>query len=106
MSKYPNPCDKCDRVHCSNYRTCPEFLKYFRTIWKQIHGYAAHHYRNCKKAKSEKFTYEHPDIIRQYLEKGPCEHCQSEQICETPCGTYWNWWDARMEWLKRRWGIC
>lgn len=52
MSKYPNPCDKCDRVHCSNYRTFPEYLKYFRTIWKQIHGYPARHYRNCKKTKS------------------------------------------------------
>ena len=55
--------------------------------------------------KREKFVYEHPDIIRRYLEKGPCEHCQMANVCETTCGAYWNWWDARMEWLKRRWGI-
>lgn len=106
MSNYQNPCNKCGRSDCSSYRNCAAYLKYVRTIWNQFNKYPARAYRKFKSAPSEKFIYEHPDIIRRYLEKGPCEHCQLKQNCETPCLAYWNWWDARMEWLKRRWGIC
>jgi radical SAM protein with 4Fe4S-binding SPASM domain len=55
--------------------------------------------------KREKFVYEHPDIIRRYLEKGPCEHCQMANVCETTCGAYWNWWDARNTVLKKKYGM-
>ena len=55
--------------------------------------------------KREKFIYEHPDAIRRYLEKGPCEKCPNADLCDTPCFSYWLWWDARMEWLKRRFGM-
>ena len=104
---YPNPCESCDQMpDCTSYRKCSRWLKYFRTIWKQFNGYSARTYRKQKNMTSEKFIYEHPDIIRRYLEKGPCAHCRRADVCETPCGGYWNWWDARMEWLKRRWGIC
>lgn len=103
-NKYPNPCDSCGKTDCTYYRTCGKYLKYVRTIWKQFNGYQARVYRKQKNMKSEKFLYEHPDIVRRYLEKGPCEHCQRSNVCDNPCLAHWSWWDARMEWLRRRLG--
>lgn len=99
---YPNPCDSCGKDHCTIYRDCSRYLKRLNTIWKQFNAYPARVYRAQKTMRNEKLIYEHPDIIRQYLEKGPCAACKRAEECETPCPAYWNWWDARMEWVKRR----
>lgn len=105
MSKYPNPCDSCHRCDtCRDFRGCTDYLKRFYTIWKQFNSYPARIYKKVKNMKREKFVYEHPDIIRQYLQKGPCEECHRAETCENPCVEYLLWWDARMELLKRRWG--
>lgn len=107
MKPYPNPCQNCNQQpDCTSYRTCAKWLKYFRTIWKQFNSYPARIYKKVKNMKREKFVYEHPDAIRRYLQKGPCEGCHRAENCENPCVNYLLWWDARMEWLKRRWGIC
>lgn len=101
--KYPNPCEKCEKAdNCYDYRKCTPWKQRLNTIWKQFNTYPARVYRVQKTMKRKKFTYEHPDIIRRYLEKGPCEKCQREKSCETPCPAYWGWWDARMEWIRRR----
>lgn len=73
MSKYPNPCDSCRRCDtCRDFRGCADYMKRIYTIWKQFNSYPARIYRKVKNMKREKFVYEHPDIIRQYLQKGPC----------------------------------
>lgn len=101
--KYPNPCEKCRRAEdCTNYRKCKPYMQRFYTIWKQFYAYPVRIYRGKKNMKSNKFAYEHPDIVRRYLEKGPCEKCRLSESCETPCLVYWEWWDARMEWIRRR----
>lgn len=105
-NKYPNPCEKCgQKENCTNYRVCEAYLKYFRTIWKQFNGYPVRAYRAEQKKEHPKFRYEHPAIVLRYLEKGPCEKCKRAQVCETPCAAYWHWWDARMEWMRRRFGV-
>lgn len=98
---YPNPCDRCGKESC-DYRKCEQYLKYVRTIWKQFNGYPIRLYRAQKVTKSEKFVYEHPDVIRRYLKKGPCENCQRKAVCETVCPAYWRWRDARMKWFRRK----
>jgi hypothetical protein len=75
-------------------------------MWKQFNGYPSRVYLRQKKQKpvTAKFIYEHPDVIRRYLENGPCGECRRAEVCDVPCGNYWNWWDARMEWMRRRFG--
>lgn len=101
---YPDPCEKCTHKIC-HYYCCEPWLKRFRTIWKQFNSYPARVYRQIQKQKkTEKFVYLHPDEVRRYLEKGPCGKCPKSKVCQTPCAAYWGWWDARMEWIKRRFG--
>lgn len=101
---YPNPCDTCTKRTCLQLE-CPDFRKRVNTIWKQFNAYPARVYRAQKTMRNEKFTYEHPDIVRQYLEKGPCAACKRAKACEIPCPAYWHWWDARRELHKRRFGL-
>lgn len=101
--KYPNPCDTCTKSHCTQFN-CPDLRKRVNTIWKQFNGYPSRAYRAQKRTTNKKFVYEHPDIIRQYLVNGPCTQCQRAKVCDTPCSAYWRWWDARMEWFRRRFG--
>ena len=101
---YPNPCETFPKDHCSDYRKCGVYLQRVRTIWKQFNAYPARVYRAQKTMRNEKFTYEHPDIIRRYLREGPCGRCLRAEECEMPCAAYWRWWDARRELHKRRFG--
>jgi len=104
MRPYPNPCDACTKSGCPFGGYCHEFKVWFLYHWKQIHSYPIRAYRKHKRKKTDKFCYEHPDIVRRYLEKGPCEKCPMAEDCETVCIAYWHWWDARMEWMKGWWG--
>lgn len=97
---YPDPCDNCTKEWCPQL-ACPDYRKRVNVIWKQFNGYPARVYRAQKNITSKKFAYEHPDIIRRYLEEGPCGNCQRAGVCDTPCGAYWRWWDARMEWVRK-----
>lgn len=98
MKPYPNPCDSCER--CTELHGCQKWKLRFRRIWKEFNGYPVRAYRKYNRQKNEKFCYEHPDIVRRYLEKGPCEKCPKALDCDVPCLAYWYWWDARMEWMK------
>lgn len=99
MYNYPNPCEICQTENCTN-KGCNEWRMRFLTIWKQFNSYVQRQYRRGN--KTEKFGYEHPDLLRKYLREGPCKGCKIEENCDTPCGAYYNWWDARMAWLKWR----
>lgn len=99
---YPHPCDKCTKKSCLQIE-CEPWLKRFRTIWKQFNTYMVRVSRRKGQLPQQKFLYEHPDIIRRYLEEGPCGKCQRGEDCESPCPAYWVWWDCRREWLRRLW---
>lgn len=101
MTNYPNPCDSCTRATCK-YQECQPYLKRIRTMWKQFNGYPERSYKAKRKMKRDKFIYEHPDLIRRYLQEGPCGKCRAASDCDTPCVAYWRWWDARMVWLRWR----
>lgn len=100
---YPNPCDTCEKKYC-HYKVCAEYQKRYIYRQKQINAYARKARRRMPRYR-EAFLYEHPDIIRQYINNGPCVHCGAEKTCDTPCQLYWRWWDARREWLKGVWGM-
>ena len=101
MSNYPNPCDTCGK--CTSPQGCDTWKMRFRTIWKQFNSYQK---RQAKKKASLRrtFRYEHPDVLRRYLAESPCKGCEYEVLCDVPCWKYLNWWDARMAWLKGRFG--
>ena len=101
MQNYPNPCDTCE--HCGSPSGCDAWKTRVRTIWKQFNSYAIRQYK--KRKKFENFVYEHPDLTKKYLADGPCKGCQFEALCDVPCTAYWCWWDARMEVLKRKYGM-
>lgn len=98
--KYPNPCDTC--IRCVNLRGCDRWLTRYRYRQKQINAFAEQLMRPKTKIDNSKFRYEHPDVVRRYLKHGPCEQCKVKDLCDTPCAAYWNWWDAKMEWLGRK----
>lgn len=75
----------------------------FRTIWKQFNSYPIRQYKKSRKLK--KFAYEHPDLIKKYLDEGPCKGCEFELLCDVPCSSYYHWWDARMAVLKKKYGM-
>lgn len=101
MNNYPNPCDNC--TECSGYWGCERWRMRFLTIWKQFNAYPKRQARK-KAAYRGTFKYEHPDVLRRYLAKSPCEGCEYEVLCDVPCWKYMNWYDARMAWIKERFG--
>ena len=103
-NNYPSPCEKCKNVNCSAglsvaHKTCNAYRT--RLCWLLKRARAALYAE--KKAKKEMFRYEHPDMIRKYLQEGPCGRCTVAN-CDTPCGAYLRWWDARMEVARKKVG--
>lgn len=47
------------------------------------------------------FRYAHPEDQRRYSRQGPCERCAIGEVCDMPCPEYVEWWDLRMEKLRR-----
>jgi hypothetical protein len=101
MPNYPCPCDTCEE--CINPAGCEKWKIRYLTVWKQIMAYPKRQAKKNQKSRNT-FKYEHPDRIRYYLSKSPCEGCIQEKLCDTPCGPYLDWWDDRMSWLKWRFG--
>lgn len=97
---YPSPCLNCEKTVCAEKR-CPEWLVRYLYRQKQINAYSKYG-RPQKLEKRHCYVYEHPDVIRDYLQKGPCRFCKREKVCDIPCPAYWRWWDARQEWHRRR----
>lgn len=95
---YPSPCDTCER--CTSPAGCDAWKMRVRTIWKQFNHYRIRQYK--KTEKRNKFVYEHPDLIKRYLDHGPCKGCQFELLCDVPCDAYYHWWDAKMAVMKKK----
>ena len=100
---YPSPCEKCGKETYCDMRKCAEYHKWICAWWKYFNGV----YKELcapRPVGSEKFIYLHPDEYRRYIMKSPCKSCKAHEKCNTPCATYWKWWDERMEWHRRRLG--
>lgn len=98
---YPSPCGKCEKK-CTSIGHCHDYKAFINAWWK--HFNACYRVLCCydHTANTEKFAYEHPDVYRRYIERGPCPDCAAKENCQTVCATYWKWWDARMAWFRRR----
>lgn len=100
MFDYPNPCDTCE--HCKDPQGCTAWQIRFRTIWKQFNSYQIRQFKKQHATKTNLFTYEHPDLVRKYLQTSPCSRCEAEADCDTACMAYYSWWDARMAALRMK----
>lgn len=49
-----------------------------------------------------KFRYEHPDIVRAWLKKNPCDDCAMNTTCKEPCQVLAKWLLAHKEIADRR----
>lgn len=99
MKKNVNPCVGCTQCVC-DYRRCDPYRVWLIAAWKEFRRYAHRGFWEGSVQNERKFTYQHPDMIRRYLQVGPCGLCECAGDCEIPCAAYWRWWDARMAWLK------
>ena len=98
---YPSPCEKCGKETYCDMRKCAEYHKWICAWWKHFNGV----YRKLCAPRiedSSKFVYSHPGEYRRYIQRGPCPDCKAHEKCNTPCATYWKWWDERMEWHRGR----
>ena len=106
MNHYPNPCDICQKGNiCTMRYGCEEWRIRYLYRQKQINAYSRKLMRPKTTEYRKVFAYEHPDIIRKYLEHSPCEGCKEVEVCDTPCPAYLHWWNARMEIARRRVGL-
>ena len=101
MRKYQYPCDGCTKRIC-DYRHCGAYCRWISAVWKEFGRYENRPYWECSADADDKLLYVHPEVFRKYLQSGPCGRCSLEKLCETPCRSYWQWWDARMVWLKKK----
>lgn len=104
MFSYPNPCDSCTISECRKGNGCNKWQMRFRTIWKQFNSYPKRKAMREKKVRHT-YVYEHPDILRKYIQDGPCKGCKAERTCDTPCSAYYAWWDARMAVARHKIGV-
>lgn len=98
---YPSPCEKCDKEYgCGG---CEAWEIRYRYRQKQINAYAEKLSQAVTaKLPENKFCYEHPDHVRQWLKDSPCKGCKAEDFCNRPCKIYLHWYDARMEIVRKK----
>lgn len=97
---YPDPCLTCPKAKtCCN--GCLDWKIRYRYRQNAINLYAK---KVCRPPQPDdkKFRYLHPDEHRAYLQSHPCKDCVIKELCDTPCGVYLKWYDARMEWVRGR----
>lgn len=99
MGGKQNPCHGCTQCVC-DYRRCDPYRDWICAVWQELRRHIRRGYWETSGQYGSKFTYPHPDMIRRYLQGGPCGLCDCAGTCEVPCEGYWQWWDARMVWLK------
>lgn len=99
---FENPCNKCVHAQtdiCKNWQTCNRYHLWLNYCWKCAR-IAAKRTPRAKKDPS-KWVYHHPDAVRKYINEGVCAKCPLNGNCDEPCGDYWDWWDARMEYFRK-----
>lgn len=97
-----NPCDGCDKNvsgDCRYYDRCNRYRYWLNYNWKCARIAAKGKRR--EKPVATKWVYNHPDVNRKYINEGVCAKCPLNGNCDEPCGDYWDWWDARMEYFRK-----
>ena len=97
-----DPCLQCRRrKRCDN--GCQSWQTYYLHRQGKITDFAQKLWRgevSCPVERREErdvFAYSHPELVRRYIRKHPCEGCLLKPGCKTPCSRYLHWYDARME---------
>lgn len=101
MTNNPYPCNGCVQTLC-DYRQCAAYCSWLCDAWNLFQSSCCHNYWEDKGQPDDKLLYLHPGVLQRYLQRGPCERCICCNCCDLPCKRYWQWWDARMVWLKRK----
>lgn len=102
MDKYPSPCEKCEK-NSTKCIGCDAWRIRYRYRQKQINAMARRLVQPV--VNKNYFCYSHPDDVREFLQRGPCVDCKAEQLCSIPCRAYWQWWDMRMAYMRRKLGL-
>lgn len=98
---YPNPCDTCPQCTCTN--GCDRWQIRYRFHQKQINAYARQVVEQSASPEEKTiWVYPHPDEARRYLDTNPCVVCMCRDWCDQICKVRADWWDARMEILRRK----
>ena len=100
-----DPCPKCRlRKRCD--RGCDRWRGYYLQQQDRIVAYGkalAGGWRPTEKERREEkevFAYSHPEAVRRFLRKHPCEGCLLEKGCKEPCSRYLHWYDCRMDFAR------
>ena len=93
---FPNPCLTCeDRESCDasgvTWRYCQRKRTWINWWWRRFKAISK---PKARELPSNKFCYEHPDIVREWLQNGPCADCYIES-CTKPCEVFDRWQDER-----------
>lgn len=97
MARYPSPCDKCKlKDNCTRYRTCQPWKTRYLYRQAQINAFAE---RLQKKPPASSIRK------RKTIPEGPCGTCQYSETCNRPCSARLNWWDQRMQLLRKKAGL-
>ena len=104
-SELPAPCRRCTRVrdakNCNNAQ-CALWQQWFFERWERIRAYPRAQ-MDSKNGKPLGVSvggqyYLHPDALRAYCKKDPCEECASPRVfCKTPCRAKKIWIQVRKE---------
>ena len=96
----PSPCDTCSSNCYKNrnveFRKCEKY----KSWWDGRMAFFRRQMMRPPKLKQlggGKFRYEHPDIVRAWLKKNPCDDCAMNTTCKKPCQMLEKWLLAHKE---------
>ena len=105
MRENVSPCLSCCRVKvpsdCEN-KNCRQWRQWFTENWERVRNSPALQ-RELRKPGVETVNiggtrYVHPDRVREYLEKDPCESCPfPSELCVSPCPARRAWMETKKE---------
>lgn len=98
MPSYPSPCLKCEKGENCYENCCAEHNKWLNWWWKRFKVM----FKGKTRPKST-WQYEHPDLLKQYLSKKPCDSCPATD-CDVPCDDYADWFVANWDYHRKRVG--
>ena len=103
MCQLPPPCRGCTLVRnpaaCEN-KACKQWQRWFIKRWDRFHTYPR---QMMDKTLPVGISiggrrYLHPDQLREYIRKNPCEGCScTADLCRTPCRAKTIWEKAKQE---------
>lgn len=103
---FTNPCEGCSKNKdgdCSYWSKCGDYRYWLNYNWKM----ARTNTRKPQKAvrNTSKWVYHHPDDVKKYLIEGVCNDCPFNEGCNDPCQAYLDWYNARMEAIRKVAGV-